>query len=659
MIRANSTVVLLVALFCALSTVCPAHAESNIPSQVDPYRESEVRNRHRWFSLDVDSVHSYDQVALYLDYRVEDALVPMTGHANLTIVGRQAQVQIAMNAESLTVEQVSEHSSPLPFSVQNDTLYITRVLQPGDTATLDIQVSVPARSRSVGLNYSTDRAHHVYTIAEPYGSRRWYPCFDQPFDKFNEVTVAVDMPDYWSLASNGELIQRSYPSAGRKREVYHHAHPISTYLVMIAAGDYDRQYVSVNGVEFRYFAYPADFSNALYDWERTPLMVAVYDSLFGPYPFEQYGMVETALGGAMEHQTFTTIDQNWVNGTRSAEGGVAHELSHQWFGDNLTCVDFRNIWLNEGFATYCAALFYESVSGETVFQNLLMNSANVYYWEDRNYLRYAMYDPPDSIMFGSVEYDKGGWVLHMLRAQLLGDSVFFAGMRHYVAVHAAGTVNTEDFIQAMNDVSGQDLHWFFDQWVYHAGHPDIEYTIQTGTPTSRDVTTFVHQTQFNPTTRTPYFRFPLSMDMHTADGGTTTRLFWFNAQEYQSVTESFGADVQMATLSAFQPLLFIGTPVSVPPSPPAAVSEFELGPVYPNPFNSTARIPFELARTGNVTIEIHDVIGRHVQTIAAGTMSAGKHEIVYTAKPGMASGVYLIALEAGDSRRITKVIFLK
>jgi aminopeptidase N len=627
--------------------------------QTDYIRQAEAQSRGRWFSLDVDSAHSYDQIALSLDYRVEDALVPMTGHAYLTLVGRSAMSQISLDAHAMTISQVSEHGSPLPFSLSNDTLYVTRTVQPNDTVTLDIEVSVPARTNSYGLNYATARAHHAYTFAEPYGARWWFPCFDQPFDKFNEVTTAVNMPDNWNLASNGALIETTYPSSGRKRQVYHHSHPISTYLVVVTAGDYTRRYETVNNVEFRYFAFPVDSANAAYDWGRTPLMVQVYDSLFGPYPFEQYGMAEAAFGGGMEHQTFTTIDQNWITGNRAAEGGVAHELSHQWFGDHLTCVDFRNIWLNEGFATYCASLFYEATGSEALFDTLMSNSERYYFYEDRNVLRYAIYNPPPQVLFGTVEYDKGGWVLHMLRRQVLGDSLFFAGMRHYVAVHGGGTVNTEDFIQAMNDVSGQDLHWFFDQWVYHAGHPAIEYTIQTGSPASRDVSVFVHQTQYNPSTQTPYFRFPLMLNVHLTSGQTVTRPYWFNAQEFQTVTDSFPADVQSADLLPFQDVLFEGTPVNVPSFPPVTADRFELGAVYPNPFNSVARIPYELARTGNVKIEIYDVLGRLVQTLRPGTVAAGRHEAVYTATPGMASGVYLIALESSGSRRVTKALFLK
>ena len=211
----------------------------------------------------------------------------------------------------------------------------------------------------------------------------------------------------------------------------------------------------------------------------------------------------------------------------------------------------------------------------------------------------------------------------------------------------------------MDDVGGEDMHWFFDQWVYHAGHPGIEYTVQVGTPTSQDVTVFVHQTQYNPATHTPYFRFPLSLDVNLGPCGTSPVSFWFNAQEYQSVTQSFRADVVSADLTPFQNLLYAGTAVSVAPQPPAIAGKFELGAVYPNPFNSVARVPFKLARSGDVQIRIFDLLGRNVQTLSEAKMSAGRHEAVFSPIPAMASGVYLISLESGGNRSVTKAMFLK
>ena len=196
---------------------------------------------------------------------------------------------------------------------------------------MDIRVSVPPDQVNLGgLGYHVG-PDHVWTFSEPYGARLWYPCYDQPFDKFNETTIAVNMPSNWSLASNGVSIETTYPETGRKREVYHNPNPISTYLVMLCAGNYTKNINTVDGVQYRYYAWPADSANAAIDWAITPQASALYVQDFGPYPFSAYGMVEAILmngWGAMEHQTFTTYGYHMVDGSGNFEGVVVHELAH-------------------------------------------------------------------------------------------------------------------------------------------------------------------------------------------------------------------------------------------------------------------------------------------------------------------------------------------
>jgi aminopeptidase N len=644
----------LIPLLLGLLAVCQiAEARPLVESHLDLIRSFESRQRDRWLSLDADSSHSYDMISLSLDYRVESQAVPMTGWETLTLVGRESQPQILLNAEGVQVLHVNEYDAALPYVVVNDTLYVTRALADGDTVTLDIEVSAPVIPGPYDLGYHVADGH-VYTFSEPFGARRWYPCWDQPFDKLNHITIAVNMPDAWWLASNGELTETTYPEPGRKRQVYHHDDPISTYLVMLCAGDYARQIETVGGVEYRYFTMRADSADAAYDWERTPLMVAEFAEHFGDYPFDQYGMVQADImngWGAMEHQTFTTWGRHLVDGTRRFESVVAHELAHMWFGDALSPVDFRNIWLNEGFATYLSALFYDFVDEEDIFNNLMAQFAQQYYSEDSQF-RYAVYDPPPEYMFGSVEYEKAGWILHMLREQLLGDSLFFAAMHDYKETFQYGLVNTEDFIAKVNEAAGEDLHWFFDQWIYQAGHPVIYIDIRPRTPNPEDVTVRIAQVQTN----APIFRFPLLIDVRTSEG-TVTRQFWFNHQVDSSV-EHFSTNVLSASLNANQPLLFI-----ISPSPaveqPAMVKEFELGSVYPNPFNSAARVPFTLQSPAQVRLQAFDLLGRCVGTLCEGRLSAGTHEAVFLPDPVVASGIYWICLEANGSRMLTKAVLLK
>ncbi len=617
-------------------------------------RKAELRNPDRWRALDMDSTHSYDMLDLQLDYRVENAPTPATGTAALTIVAREVLTLIPFNAELLQVLSVQEDGGNIPFSVQNDTAYVQRAMAVGDTVTLVFTVSAPIvpDNSDVGFHVA---ATHAFTFSEPYGARRWYPCFDQPFDKFDHVTIAVNMPDYWTLAANGTRTETTFPSAGRKREVYRMDYPVSSYLVMFCAGDYTEQNVTVDGVAYRYFAFPQDSAKAAYDWERTPQMVALFNEKFGAYPFDAYGMVQALLfngWGAMEHQTLTTYGAHLVDSLRTFEYIVAHELAHQWFGDALSPVDFRNMWLNEGFATFGDALWQEHIGGTQHYHDVLASMAQQYFNEDAVF-RYAAYDPPPQFLFGTVIYQKGAVILNMLREQLLGDSLFFTALNAYFNAHRYGTVNTEDFIAAVNGVANENLHWFFDQWIYQAGHPVLQVTVTHASPGPMDVTVSIVQQQTN----APLFRFPISVDVTTPQG-TFTRQFWFD-QQTQSVTQTYGSPVSDATMSAYQPLLYQGTTTETPNPPTAPVTRFELDAPYPNPFNSTTRIPFDLSRPAQVTLSLYDVSGRLVKIISSTNQDAGHHQVVFSAGEDLATGIYIVMLEAEGARRVQKLMLLK
>ena len=172
----------------------------------------------------------------------------------------------------------------------------------------------------------------------------------------------------------------------------------------------------------------------------------------------------------------TTLRRSLLRGDRLYEFVWAHELAHQWWGDWVTCVDFRDIWLNEGFATFGEACWSEALGGATAYDATIAQSMVSALAEDDNF-RYAVYDPPANYLFGTTIYKKGGSVLHMLR-RVLGDVAFAAGMQLYGQRYAYGNATTRDFQHAMEDASGQPLDWFFDEWIFAAGIPTYEWTWQ-------------------------------------------------------------------------------------------------------------------------------------------------------------------------------------
>ena len=201
---------------------------------------------------------------------------------------------------------------------------------------------------------------------------------------------------------------------------------------------------------------------------KVKTMIGVYATQFGPYPFvdEKYGHAEFVFGGGMEHQTCSSMGS-------FSEFVVAHELGHQWWGDMITCRDFHHIWLNEGFATYTEAIWAESQGGLAAYkadlaQNKFFGPGSVWVPDDTDEAR---------IFSSDLSYDKGSWVLHMLRSHF-GDDLFRRAVKTYLERHSLSTVTTDDLRQVFEEVSGQPLDRFFDQWLYHGGAPELKVTYE-------------------------------------------------------------------------------------------------------------------------------------------------------------------------------------
>jgi aminopeptidase N len=638
--------VLLILIMTAFAWATP------YPCQVAK-RASSV-DRHRDHGLDADSSHSYDMLSLSLDYRVEPGQVPLTGTATVKFRARQHLEQIQFNAEGLDVSEVTVWGVPLDYILVNDTVWVELEVFPNDTASLTFAISATGDHPHSDLGFHWGRTD--YTFSEPYGARRWYPCWDQPFDKFDHVRIAVNEPESWTLAATGTRIETTTPEPGRKREVYVHDHPISTYLVMLATGAYAERSESVGGVNYRYFTWPEDSLKAVYDWARTPEMVQAFGQRYGAYPFPEYGMVEAELfngWGAMEHQTCTTMGFHLLDSTRMWEGIVAHELGHQWFGDHLSPVDFRHIWLNEGFATFCDALWSEISGGRQAYLNKLAGFSEDYFGEDRNF-RYATFDPPPDYLFGTCEYQKPCWALHMLREQLLGDSLFFAVLREYVNEFGGGNVSTDDFIGVVNRLSGRNLQWFFDQWTYSPGHPELDVAVLPATPDAHHVTVTVEQRQQN----APLFNFPLTIESW-ADNESRLDTLWFSGQAQTRILDLGGSfSVTASGLHRYQPLLYQGTGAAVSPHQGATLTTFSLAPAYPNPFNPSTNVPFQISRPGHVVVDLYDISGRFVSRVVDGNFGVGEHTATLNLD-SYASGTYLLRASAAADVAVQRVILLK
>ncbi|MCL4304728.1 T9SS type A sorting domain-containing protein [bacterium] len=618
------------------------------------------RSAERWTraTLDAESLHTYDQLSLILQVSVEDGDFPMVAIATIDLVARETLAAIPFNAEGLSISEVTVNGQVTAYSHVLDTLHVLRGVAQAETVTVTISYSASPNPNWYDTGFQT-AWEHCYTFSEPYGARRWYPCWDQPSDKFSEITMVVETPEHWTLAANGYWQSTTFPHMGRVTHTYYHDRPISPYLVMFAAGNFSNQVFLQNGIEYRYFAWPrSDSMKAAYDWERTPEMVESFSGLFGDYPFAEYGMVMTDIfggWGAMEHQTFTTYGFNLVDSLRTFEGIVAHELAHQWFGDHLSPVDFRHMWLNEGFATYGDALWNEYLMGDSGLNNYMAQAATYCINEERhNPPSYPVYDPPEERLFGTNVYYKGAWVLHMLRKQLLGDSVFFDVLRDYVATFAGGNVSTQDFIDKVNEhYAGPDVGWFFDQWVFGLSLPVLYFNSMYDN-VDHLLWGRVSQLQSGP----PYFTFPVVIQ-HGQNSFTETDTFWVEAGPISEFIIS--SQSNQARLAPYPSQITLYEPgiVNVPEPHDPLPAAFGLLPAYPNPFNPSVTIPFSLARIANVKLALFDVTGRRITTIFEGFLNPGEHRLHYDAPASLGTGVYLLRAESGGVTMTQKLLLLK
>jgi aminopeptidase N len=508
----------------------------------------------------------------------------------------------------------------------------------------------------------------VYTLSEPYAAQSWWPCKDDPADKMDSVKIQVTVPGGMIAVSNGLLREMISNPDTTDTFIWKEKYPITTYLVSLAIGNYvtfsdSFQYAPGKTMPIDYYVYANQLNTAYTAFEKIPDMLATYSQLFGLYPFinEKYGQAVFGWGGAMEHQTCTSIgmvSNDW-------ETVYAHELAHQWFGDLVTCQNWNNIWLNEGFASYCEALWLEAYYGNNAFQSYLGNSLSASNFNGIFVPAIYRYDinNPNALFSGTV-YTKAMWVLNMLR-YVVGDSIFFEIMHDYPndPAFAYGDATTEEFRDFCEMKSGMDLDWFFYEWIYLPYYPIYQWGysyIENGVDDS--LTFVIKQTQ-DQNGYNHLYKMPIEVRVYNENLTRDTLYLWdsLRVQEFNvpisgvPMLVKFDPDSRILNLNE-------NVPVSVLKSPVDLVSDFQLYQNYPNPFNGTTRIPFSIDTSGWVNLEIFDVTGRKVRTLVNGYLRQGE-EVSWDGKDlhgnGVASGIYIYTIKFKDQTLGRKMLLVR
>jgi aminopeptidase N len=406
------------------------------------------------------------------------------------------------------------------------------VTVPREVETVDVTVGYAATPRR-GLYFLEPddsypkRPRQVWSQCQEEDARHFVPCHDKPHVKMtSEVTVRV--PEGWFALSNGDLVTKSAPVGAPASFHYRLDKPHPSYLLTLVAGEFAELKAQAGGVPLAYYVPKGLETDGERSFGRTPAMIEHFSAVTGvPYPWSRYSQVVVSdfIFGGMENTTATTMYEYVVYDERAAldvtsDDLVAHELAHQWFGDYVTCRDWPEAWLNEGFATYMEHVFRESHLGKDEYFYGVKTDLDAYVGEARGRYRRPIvcreYEAPLDL-FDRHLYEKGGLVLHLLRTEL-GDELFWAGIKLYLTRHANGLVETRDLVRALEDASGRSLGRFFEQWVYQPGHPEIEVEVRWELAI---LTVSVKQNQATTDGVAAVFELPLEIDVHT--GGKVHR----------------------------------------------------------------------------------------------------------------------------------------
>lgn len=446
------------------------------------------------------------------EWTVDPALYYIDGKVTPYFTVTSATSRIVLDlTNTLTVDSILMHGAKLKFTQDSgDVLTVKFSSQLSIGKKDSVTIFYHGAPGDSGFGSFVQTTHNsvpvIWTLSEPYGAKDWWPCRNGLDDKIDSLDIYVSYPSTYKASSNGLLIERKVRN-GTAVSHYKTRYPIASYLVAISVTNFSifTDHVNLDGVSLPVisYIYPESLSNFESNNYIVLRALKLYHNTFAPYPFinERYGQTQFLWGGGMEHQT-----NSFVVGT--GENLMTHELAHQWFGDKITCASWRDIWLNEGFATYVSSIIYNekfnpgqvksNVSNELSY---IVSSPGGSVWVD---------DTTDvnRIFNGRLSYDKGSFLLRMLR-WTVGDSAFFEGLKNYHKDPKIiyGFAHTDDLKRNLENASGLKLNYFFNQWFYGQGYPS--FTVKWKQDASNKVTLTISQTTSHPSVS--FFKVPLQL----------------------------------------------------------------------------------------------------------------------------------------------------
>lgn len=476
---------------------------------------------------------STDLIKYDLDITIDPVATTISGSNTISFVALQAistvQVRLAggFTVNAATGVQVDGVNRTFSRAGITMTVQLGRTYNPGEPFTVKVTYSgVPNGGGFGSINFRTrgSGAREVWTLSETDFAHTWMPCKENNLDKC-VADMRFTVPDTMKVASNG-VLQSTLPASGNRLTYFWRTlYPTATYLYCFSATNHNEYNQTWNftpssgpsvSMPVTFWLYPeSDTLTNRNAWFRCIEMLTAFspEGRLGLYPFanEKYGMYQFGFGGGMEHQTATG------QGTFS-ESVTAHELGHQWWGDNVTCATWNHIWLNEGFATYSEALWEEWKPGSAGAGSLRLAMVQRKPSDVNGTVWCPTTTDMNRIFSTNFSYRKGGWVLHMLRG-VIGDAAFFAALRDYRAAYGGGSATTEEFQAICEGVVGHSLNTFFQQWVFQPGAPAYQFAWRNVSAGGQNyIELYLDQTQTN---AYPRYVMPITTRFGPTGGGPT------------------------------------------------------------------------------------------------------------------------------------------
>ena len=482
----------------------------------------------------------YDVLHYRVAVAIDEPARSVRGSVTTTLVPFPPELRtLSFDAEEMTILTATlGKNTPLKFTQQEKivTLDLDRAYGHRDTLRVSIEYTCTPRKGLYFIQPDSaypKRPRQIWSQGEDMDNHFWFPCHDFPDDRATSEML-ITVPQELTAVSNGALVGVK-ENAREKTKTFHwkESVPYVSYLISLAVGEYTVIKEKAGNIPLMYYVYPGQEADAKVCFRETPAILKFFADRIGfPYVWEKYAqvLIHEFIVGGMENASVTSLaDDATVFDARARidenpSSLIAHEFSHQWWGDVVTCKDWRHLWLNESFASYFDLLYHEETRGQDHFAMSVFDAQRAGINSDKTMGR----KPIVSVgSYGTNLYPRGASVLHMLRF-VLGEQMFWRSMNHYITKHKLGVVETNDLKVAIQEATGQNLYWFFDQWVYKAGYP-VYKTTQEWDADARTLRLSVTQEQ-KCDSLTGIFKMPVDIAITTASGTTTHRV-WNQSQD--------------------------------------------------------------------------------------------------------------------------------